>query len=128
LDLQQLVAAYQHALHQMHDIVHGDFQHANILSYHDHICGVVNWDQVYAGDSVYDIATLLFYAYDEKDVREQLWHYAFQRADIDLLSVYLAHVLLRQVDCSLRHHDQPTIERYLQRSIALLIDSRHRSS
>jgi hypothetical protein len=126
-DLQRLVAIHRDAPHRMHDIVHGDFQHANILAHNDQISGVVDWDHAYAGDSVFDIATLLFYSYDDRGVREQLWRYALERADINLLSVYFAHLMLRQVDWSLRHHEPPTIERYLQRSMALLVDIRHRS-
>jgi hypothetical protein len=126
-ELQQLVATHQDAPHRKYDIVHGDFQHANILAHNVQISGVVDWDHVYAGDSVFDIATLLFYSYDDSGVREQIWQYALERANIHLLSIYLAHLMLRQVDWSLRHHDPPTIERYLQRSRALLVDIRHRS-
>ncbi len=126
-ELQHLVATHQDATHRTHDVVHRDFQHANILAHNNQISGVVDWDYVYAGDCVFDIATLLFYSYDDGGVREQLWQYTLERANIHLLTVYLAHLMLRQVDWSLRHHDQPTIERYLQRSMALLDDIRHRS-
>jgi len=121
-DLQRLVSAHLDTPHRMNDVVHWDFQHANILAYGHQITGVVDWDAVSAGDCVFDIATLLFYSYDAREVREQLWHYALERASFELLSIYLAHLILRQVDWSLRYHDQKTVELYLHRGIALLAE------
>jgi hypothetical protein len=43
-----------------------------------------------------------------------------RRASLELLSMYLAHLILRQVDWSLRHHDQSTSERYITRGQMLL--------
>jgi hypothetical protein len=125
-DLQRLVSAHQDTPHQRNDVVHGDFQHANILAHDHQITGVVDWDAVYAGDCIFDIATLLFYSYDDQEVREQLWRYALERASFRLLSVYLAHLILRQVDWSLRYHDQGTIGRYLNRGSTLLVEMHDR--
>jgi aminoglycoside phosphotransferase len=119
-DLQQIVSVHRDAPHRTHDIVHSDFQHANILVHNSQIVGVVDWDAVHAGDCAFDIATLLFYSNDDHTVCEQLWHSALERANIELLSVYLAHLILRQVDWSLRHHDQSTIDHYLNRSNKIL--------
>lgn len=107
-------------------MVHADFQHANLLVQDHQLTGVVDWDGVHAGDAVFDSATLLFYSYDDRAVREQLWQSALERASLELLSVYLAHLILRQVDWSLRHHDQKTIERYLTRGTALLLEIQDR--
>lgn len=126
-DLQSLVSAHRDTPHQTNDVVHGDFQHANILVHDHQISGVIDWDAAHAGDCTFDIATLLFYSYDDLKVREQLWQHALERASLDLLSVYLAHLILRQADWSLRHHDQTTIDRYLNRGHALLFDMKHRS-
>lgn len=128
VELQKLVSAHQDAPHQKHDVVHGDFQHANILAYDHQITGVVDWDAAYAGDCVFDIATLLFYSYEDCAVRQQLWQYALQRASLRLLSVYLAHMILRQVDWSLRYHDQRTFEHYLNRGNTLLVEIHERSA
>jgi aminoglycoside phosphotransferase (APT) family kinase protein len=125
-DLQQLVSAHQDTPHRRNDVVHGDFQHANILVHDHQITGVIDWDAAHAGDAVFDIATLLFYSYDDRTVREQLWKSALERASFELLSVYLAHLILRQVDWSLRHHDERTIKRYLNRGAALLIEMNDR--
>jgi hypothetical protein len=124
--LQSLVVAYQDEPHRTGDIVHVDFQQSNILIHNGQISGVVDWDGCYAGDCTFDIATLLFYSYDVPEVREQLWEYALARASIKLLAFYFAHLILRQVDWSLRFHDRATGERYIIRSQILLEESRER--
>ncbi|HEU5377923.1 MAG TPA: phosphotransferase [Ktedonobacteraceae bacterium] len=125
--LQALVMAHQDEPHRTNDIVHGDFQHANILMQDGQISGVVDWDGFAAGDCTFDIATLLFYSYDLVDVRELLWNYALERASLNLLSIYAAHLILRQVDWSLRYHDHTTSERYITRGQILLQEITHRS-
>jgi hypothetical protein len=125
--LQDLVRTYQDEPHRTNDIVHGDFQHANILIENEQISGVVDWDGFGAGDCSFDIATLLFYSYDDVEVREQLWNYALERASLKLLSIYLAHLILRQIDWSLRYHDQITSERYITRGQEVLQEIARRS-
>jgi aminoglycoside phosphotransferase (APT) family kinase protein len=125
--LQAVVLAHQGEPHCANDIVHGDFQHSNILVQDGQISGVVDWDGFSAGDCSFDIATLLFYSYDTVDVREQLWTYALERASLKLLCIYLAHLILRQVDWSLRYHDRATSERYITRGHMLLQEISHRS-
>jgi hypothetical protein len=125
--LQTLVREHQDEPHRTNDIVHGDFQHANILIENEQISGVVDWDGFGAGDCIFDIATLLFYSYDDAEVREQLWYYALERASFKLLSIYLAHLVLRQVDWSLRYHDETISKRYIIRGQALLQELAHRS-
>ena len=118
--LQTLVISYQDEPHRTNDIVHGDFQHSNILIHDEQISGIVDWDGSCAGDCTFDIATLLFYSYDVVEVRERLWDYALERVSLKLLSMYFAHLILRQVDWSLRHHDQATSGRYITRGQMLL--------
>lgn len=119
-ELQRLVSTHQNEPHRTNDIVHGDFQHANILVHNGQVSGIIDWQAPGAGDCVFDIATLLFYAYDDPAMRDQLWRYALARTSLKLLSVYLAHLILRQVDWSLRFHDRPTGTRYIARGEALL--------
>ncbi|MGB8347492.1 MAG: aminoglycoside phosphotransferase family protein [Ktedonobacteraceae bacterium] len=125
-ELQALVVAYQDEPHRTSDIVHGDFQHSNILIDDGQVSGIIDWDGSFAGDCVFDIATLLFYSYDVVKVRERLWDYVLERVSIRLVSMYLAHLILRQVDWSLRHHDQATSRRYITRGQILLEEIRHR--
>ncbi|QBD76733.1 hypothetical protein EPA93_12245 [Ktedonosporobacter rubrisoli] len=124
--LQSLVTAYRDEPHSSNDIVHGDFQHANILVQDEQISGVVDWDSFGAGDCIFDIATLLFYAYDNLKVRKQLWDYALSQASLKLLSIYLAHMILRQIDWSLCYHDQSTGEHYIKRGQMLLQEITYR--
>ena len=121
-ELKRLVSAHQHEPHRMKDIVHSDFQSSNILVHNNQVSGIVDWDAPYAGDRIFDIATLLFYSYDDLDIRALLWRYALAHASLKLLSVYFAHLILRQVDWSLRYHDEATSERYIVRSQALLAE------
>jgi len=119
-ELQAIVVAHQDEPHRTSDIVHGDFQHTNILVHDEQISGVVDWEGTCAGDCIFDIATLFFYSYDVVEVREWLWDHMLKRASLKLLSVYFAHLILRQVDWSLRYHDQATSERYITRGRMLL--------
>jgi len=120
--LQQIVLAHQDEPHRTNDIVHDDFQLANILVYNKQVSGIIDWDALFAGDGIFDIATLLFYSYDIPEMREQLWQYVLEHATINLLSVYFAHLILRQVDWSLRFHDSTTSYRYIERGYAILAD------
>jgi aminoglycoside phosphotransferase (APT) family kinase protein len=125
--LQQIVLTHQSEPHHTNDIVHDDFQPANILVYNQQISGIIDWDASFAGDRIFDIATLLFYSYDIPEVREQLWHYALKHATLNLLSVYFAHLILRQVDWSLRFHDSATSDKYIERGYRILADIAQKS-
>lgn len=125
--LQKIVLAHQAEPHRTTDIVHNDFQLANILVHNQRISGIIDWDAPFAGDRIFDIATLLFYSYDDLEIRKRLWRYILKHATLNLLSVYFAHLILRQVDWSLRFHDQATSDRYIERGYTILADIAHRS-
>ncbi len=80
------------------------------------------------GAFAFDIATLLFYSYDNLVVRELLWRAVLQRGSLNLLRLYFAHLILRQVDWSLRYHDQATSERFISRGWALLQEIEYRAN
>ena len=124
--LQALVAAYQGAIEETNEIVHFDFQPANLLIHDNAVSGVVDWDGVRAGDSAFDLATVLFYGYDDSQVRDALWAQALARRPIQVLSVYLAHLILRQVDWSLRHYGPAVYKSHIARGQALLADIKAR--
>ena len=126
--LQAIVLQHRETITRTNDIVHFDFQHANILVDQQAISGIVDWDGTCAGDAAFDLATLLFYTYDEMAIRERLWHHLLQHTPLSVVSVYLAHLILRQVDWSLRHHDQRTSDRYIARSQAVLQEIALRST
>jgi hypothetical protein len=125
--LQSITTRYQHEPHRTGDIVHNDFQHSNVLIDDGQVSGIIDWDAPYAGERVFDIATLLFYAYNDLDVRALLWQAALAQASLNLLRLYFAHLILRQVDWSLRYHDAATSERYIARGWTILQEVERRA-
>jgi Ser/Thr protein kinase RdoA (MazF antagonist) len=93
------------AVPERDDFVHYDFTLANLLTTGPGISGVIDVNPpALTGDRAFDLATMLFYLYDRRDIREQLRGRALELTSGRALSAYLAHMLLRQVDWSLRHH------------------------
>lgn len=119
---QAYVRAYGDGPFISGDIVHLDFNPANILVAGGKISGVVDWEGCCAGDCVFDLATLLFYSYDIKAVRERLQRHILARTTPATLAVYLSHLIVRQVDWSIRHHDSATIARYVRIAHDILAD------
>ena len=95
------------------DLVHLDFHPGNLLVDDGRITGVVDWDGAARGDRRLDLVTLQFTLgwrapHLAPIVREQL-----TGAHPDRLRAYWAHMSLRQVDWSIRHHDDATVDRWL---------------
>jgi Ser/Thr protein kinase RdoA (MazF antagonist) len=91
------------------DFVHYDFTPANLLCDGTAITGVIDVNPpVLAGDRAFDLATLLFYYYDHDEIRGLLRARLLDLAGPRAASAYLAHMVLRQVDWSLRHHPAAT--------------------
>ncbi|MFY9930347.1 MAG: aminoglycoside phosphotransferase family protein [Streptosporangiaceae bacterium] len=87
------------------DFVHYDFTPANLLWDGTTITGVIDIQPpVLAGDRAFDLATLLFCHYDCEQIRELLRARLLALAGPEAASAYLAHMVLRQTDWSLRHH------------------------
>jgi len=101
------------------DVVHFDFSPYNVLTDGDRIAGVVDWNGATNGDAAFDLVTLATYTYDDA-VRDELLGAAAASTDVDALPLYAAHMVLRQVDWSLRHDDETTVEWFLGISTALL--------
>jgi hypothetical protein len=120
--VQALAARHRNVTTPTTDVVHFDFQPTNILAQPDRITGVVDWDGACAGDRAFDLATLLFYVYDQEPAHEALWGRLGEIADPAATVLYLAHLIHRQVDWSIRHHDAATVDRWLERSRAVLAD------
>ena len=88
------------------DFVHYDFTLTNLLSDDASITGVIAhmYPPVLAGDRAFDLATLLFYLYDHNDIRDVLRARLLDLACLYAARAYLVHMVLRQVDWSLRFH------------------------
>ena len=122
-ELQRLAATPPGAHVPTTDIVHFDFQGANILVDRGEVSGVVDWEGCCAGDRAFDLATLFFYLDQDNTSpgpRERLWRLLLARVDPPLLRLYLAHLILRQVDWSIRFHDRAAVERWLGRADEVL--------
>jgi aminoglycoside phosphotransferase (APT) family kinase protein len=103
--VRQAAARHLAAVPDKDDFVHGDFTLANLLTSGSGITGVIDINPPpLTGDRAFDLATLLFYLYDRDPARERLHARALQITGQRALDVYLAHMMLRQVDWSLRHH------------------------
>ncbi len=102
--VQELVVRHANGIFITGDIVHWDFNPGNVLNDGEYVTGVIDWDGVCAGDRGFDLATFLFYSYGNREVRDPLWREVIDHSGHDALTVYLAHMIVRQVDWSIRHH------------------------
>jgi hypothetical protein len=113
--LQELMARHGDVTTPTTDIVHFDFQQNNMLGLSGKISGVVDWDGAQAGDRAFDLTTLLFYAFEQEAVGGGVWARATAITDPAAVVVYLAHLIHRQVDWSIRFQDPEIVERSLIR-------------
>jgi hypothetical protein len=87
------------------DFVHYDLTPASLLSDGTAITGVIDINPpVPAGDRAFDLATLLSCHYDHDQIRGRLRARLLKLAGPPAASACLAHMVLRHVDWSLRHH------------------------
>jgi Phosphotransferase enzyme family len=109
LDRLQGVAARQRdaAPPRTTDVVHFDMSPANVLHVDGRLTGVVDWTVPFTGaaqgDRGFDVATLLFYGYDIDATRDDLWARALDISGLAWTAIHLAHLVLRQVEWSMRH-------------------------
>jgi Ser/Thr protein kinase RdoA (MazF antagonist) len=106
------------------DFVHYDFNPANLLCDGTAITGVIDINPlILAGDRAFDLATLLFYYYDHEEIRGPLRARLLDLAGPLAAGAYLAHMVLRQVDWSLRYHPAATAtQRHLRLGRAITAD------
>lgn len=98
------------------DFTHFDFTPSNILSDETSITGVIDINPVVlAGDRAFDLATMLYYCYDDDQIRPALRRRLLDLAAPGVACCYLAHIALRQSDWSLRFYpEQPSTARHLR--------------
>ena len=96
-----------------HDLVHLDYHPGNVLVSGNRITGVIDWDGALRGDRHFDLVTLRF------DLGLRAPHLTgpvderLTAVDPDRRRAYWAHMSLRQVDWSIRHHDAQAVDRWL---------------
>jgi aminoglycoside phosphotransferase (APT) family kinase protein len=110
------------------DAVHFDFHHGNILVDDAGIASVIDWEGCCAGDRAFDLATLLYYSYPDPALRDALWEREGQIASHDAMALFLAHVIVRQTEWSIRLETTEAADRYLRLAEFILTDleTRHR--
>jgi Ser/Thr protein kinase RdoA (MazF antagonist) len=106
------------------DYVHFDFTPANLLSDGRSITGVIDLNPpALAGDRAFDVATLLFYGYDHDDLRRPLSARLHELTSSGAARAYLAHMVLRQVEWSLRHYPgAPATRHHLRLAGLVMLD------
>jgi hypothetical protein len=112
-DLKRTGDAAAHGEFARDDAVHFDFSPANILVDNDAITGVVDWSGCCPGDRVFDLVTMGFYALEDSTISAPLLDAARQASSRKAIALYLAHMILRQLDWSIRHHSGETVARYI---------------
>jgi aminoglycoside phosphotransferase (APT) family kinase protein len=95
------------------DLVHMDFHPGNVLVERGRLTGVIDWDGAARGDRHLDLVTLRFTLTRHAPhltgpIDERLDAISARRR-----RVYWAHMSLRQVDWSIRHHDDATVTQWL---------------
>jgi len=96
------------------DLVHLDFHPGNTLVENGHLTGVIDWDGAARGDRHFDLVTLAFNLTGSgtPHLAGRL-HDRLAHLDEDRRRSYWAHMSLRQVDWSIRHHDDQTVNHWL---------------
>jgi len=100
------------------DLVHYDLHTGNVLSDDElRVSGLIDWDGVRAGDRVLDLANLTFtstWKTADADVLARLWDAFLSSGTHDSRVVYMHHVVLRQVDWTIRHDVNPGPRRTIE--------------
>lgn len=96
-------------------IVHRDLHHRNVLWRDGRIAAVVDWEDAGPGDGAFDLVTLAFGLEPSGAAgaaRRAAWAAALRSRPAPVLLAYSAHMALRQVDWSIRHHPD-AVDRWL---------------
>ena len=95
------------------DLTHMDFHPGNVLVDRGRLSGVVDSDGAQRGDRHFDLVTLLFHVRAHTPALAVLVEERLRLLPPRRMRAYWAHMSLRQVDWSIRHHDAPAVERWL---------------
>jgi aminoglycoside phosphotransferase (APT) family kinase protein len=125
--LRRLAARHARGPVRTSDIVHFDLSPANIVHDHGRVSGVIDWNVPFPGasqgDRGFDLATLLFHNYDIVTARDRLWKAATGVSGVGWTIVYLCHLVLRQVEWTVRHRPGSAEEaRFIALATAVLDD------
>jgi Phosphotransferase enzyme family len=96
------------------DLVHVDYHPGNILVSDGRITAILDWDGVGQGDRLFDLVTLRFdLAWRAPLLTFFMDDLLVQTLPADRLRAYWAHMSLRLVDWSIRHHTSAEVDVWL---------------
>jgi len=97
------------------DLVHLDFHTGNVLTDAGRITGIVDWDGIGRGDRRFALVTLRFDAHVRLPGADLTWFDDLLQTRLApaVLRLYWAHMTLRLVDWSIRHHTPADTTRWL---------------
>lgn len=95
------------------DLVHLDYHPGNVLVDHGRVTGVIDWDGAARGDRHLDLVTLRFDLSRRAPHLTAIVDAELTRSEPRLLRAYWAHMSLRQVDWSIRHHSAEDVDHWL---------------
>lgn len=101
------------------DVVHFDFTAPNALAQDGRVTGIIDWEMTQTGDAAFDLVTQALYAY-QSHRRDRFLAAARARTHPDAIQLYAAHMVLRQVDWTLRHHEPVVADFFVALSRDLL--------
>ncbi|MEU8816917.1 phosphotransferase [Actinoplanes sp. NPDC048796] len=108
-----------HAIGETHpamlgdDLVHLDFHPGNVLVVGGRLTGVIDWDGATRGDRHFDLVTLRFMLTGQDPCAVRLLDERLEAISERRRRAYWAHMSLRLVDWSIRHHDDATVDHWL---------------
>lgn len=85
------------------DVVHFDFNPANVLASGADVTGVIDWEGVHAGDRAFDLVT---FGWSCPGHRRAFFERAASLSGAAALRVYVAHMIHRLVEWSVRFYPQ----------------------
>jgi aminoglycoside phosphotransferase (APT) family kinase protein len=97
------------------DLVHLDFHTGNVLTEGGAITGIVDWDGIARGDRLFALVTLRFASHSRLPEESSDWFDELLETTLSpaVLRLYWAHMSLRLVDWSIRHHAPADTARWL---------------
>lgn len=99
------------------DLVHYDFHHRNVLRVGTCLSAVIDLDGCRPGDRIFDLVTFAFgftHADAAADLEDRVWQRAQELGSTERLTAYIAHMSLRRVDWTIRHHSAADVARLLE--------------
>jgi aminoglycoside phosphotransferase (APT) family kinase protein len=91
------------------DVVHLDFHQRNVLRNGAAVSAVIDWEGARIGDRAFDLVTFCFgftHANAQPGLEDLVWERAAAIAHPDALRAYVAHMGLRRLDWTIRHHPE----------------------